>query len=465
MNPSPCLDAPSVPVSRKEKDAMRQGLYWTEAQRAAIIQLNKLADVFLRGANQRYGGIAARTKVLLLGGTGAGKTSVVRRFGTSRGWTFTSQDASAWIPAGAYATQSRPATLVALRDSVRRAPRGVIFIDEVDKLLPSASATRDSGYSTAVFSEVLGFLDQDERLAGHLWSNDDIQKLKDNFFIVAAGAFQSYLREAEQKARGGSLGFGTSEERPADFGQYLSDVSALPDEITSRFAAPPIFIGQPSRSDFQAAIQNIHRDLDVELKRPMEELLDEATQYLGGVRFLENYLTKLLIALPAPAKPIEDFDQADQENQPPEDRRTYDFFAIDTVDHVRKLNDDFFSLRVALAQVVSGLHLATVEAPLVQSSQNGFWQYLHEGSFSLWEHTCGAVSACNLCTVVSSDSSALRPLVEWQERAWKGIRDHAGDLEKLGLLSVWMKAWDLCSRVTQRQAHLSIQVANGRYQQ
>ena len=99
----------------------------------------------------------------------------------------------------------------------------------------------------------------------------------------------------------------------------------------------------------------------MELKRPLEELLNEAAGYVGGVRWLENYLTKLLIAIPAPAKPIEDFDHADQENEPPEDRRTYDFFAIDTVEHIRRLNDDFFSLRVALAQVVSGLHLVTAD--------------------------------------------------------------------------------------------------------
>src|ERR1700753_436550 len=138
MKPPLCPAAPTVPVSRRAKEARSEGIYWTEAQRVALLQLRNLANVFLRGPNQRYGGIAARTKILLLGGTGAGKTSVARSFALSCGWTFISQDASGWIPAGASATQSRPATLVALRDHVRRAARGVIFLDEVDKLLPSA---------------------------------------------------------------------------------------------------------------------------------------------------------------------------------------------------------------------------------------------------------------------------------------------------------------------------------------
>jgi hypothetical protein len=458
-----CPAPPTVPLSRKQKEATSKGLYLTAPQRAALIQLDNFAGVFRRGANQRYGGIAARTKVLLLGGTGAGKTSVARRFATSHGWDFLSQDASGWIPAGAYAAQSRPSTLVAIRDFVRRVPRGLICIDEIDKLLPSANATRESGYSTAIFAEALAFMDQDERLVGHLWSNDDIQKLKDCFFIVAAGAFQSFLREAERKARGSSLGFGTSEGRSADFGQFLSDSEALPDEIASRFAIP-IFIGQPSRADFQVAIEHIHEELGVERQRPLEELLAEAIGYVGGVRWLENYVTKILIAHPESVRPVEYDLLPESEDDPPASPRKYDFFAIDTVEHVRRLNEDAFSMRVALAHVVSGLHLAVVDNSLVQSSENEFWQYLNDGG-SFWELTCTAIEATNLCTEVSSDISRLEPLLEWQRRAWKGLRDHASNLEKLGLLSTWMKAWDLCSRVTQRQAHLSNQVAMGRYQQ
>ena len=465
MNLATCLEPPKVPVSRKEKETRTKRLYLTESQRAALLQLNNLAHVFLHGADTRYGGIAARSKALLLGGTGSGKTTVARIFAENRDWNFISFDSSGWVPVGAVA---KPPTLQVIRDHVRRLPageqtKGVICLDEVDKPWGSVSAVRDSSYSTAQLSEVLAFLDADERLLGHQWTKQDIKKLKNSFFIIGAGSFQSYLREAEKKARGGALGFGKAEEGHQDFGQFICEVGALPDEVGSRFANP-IFISPPTRADFSSAIQNIHRDLGVDMARPLSELLTEATGRLGGVRWLETYVTKILTTHPIPSKPQEsELPLKPEDKAPPADTRTFNFFAIDTTEHIRKLNDDIFSLRVALANVVSGLHVAAAQDRLVQSPDNEFWTYLNSGG-SFWERTCETVGSCGLCAEASSDLSHMAPLLEWEQRAWKGIRDHASDLETLGLLKVWMTAWDLCSRVIQRQSQLSVQVGRGTYQ-
>ena len=468
---TPCLAPPTVPVSRKEKEARDNRLYLTESQRGALIQLSNLSNVFLHGADVRYGGIAARSKALLLGGTGTGKTSVARRFAVSRGWTFISFDSSGWVPVGAHA---KPPTLLVLRDHVRRFStdaktpsgqslhdqKGVICLDEIDKPWQSVNAVRDSSYSTATLSEVLAFLDADERLLGHQWTRQDIEKLKNSFFIIGAGSFQSYLREAEKKARGGALGFGEAEKGPQDFGQFISDIQALPDEIASRFAAPAIFLQAPTRKDFSAAIENIHHDLGVTMARPMDDLVTEAMGHLGGVRWLENYVTKLLVAHPPPLRAPESEVKLTPRGERIEDLRTFNFFAADTTEHIRKLNEDIFGLRVALAHVVSGLHLAVAQDRITQSTDNGFWIYLNTGG-SFWEHTCETIATCGLCAEASSDTSHMMPLVIWEERAWKGIRDHANDLEKLNLLETWMRAWDLCSRVIQRQACLSVQVGRG----
>lgn len=470
---TPCLAPPTVPVSRKEKETRSNRLYLTESQRGALIQLSNLSNVFLHGADVRYGGIAARTKALLLGGTGAGKTSVARRFAGSQGWSFVSFDSSGWVPVGAHA---KPPTLLVLRDHVRRFltdaktpsgqtlrdQKGVICLDEIDKPWQSVNAVRDSSYSTATLSEVLAFLDADERLLGHQWTRQDIEKLKNSFFIIGAGSFQSYLREAEKKVRCGPLGFGEAEKGPQDFGQFISDIQALPDEIASRFAVPAIFIQAPTRADFSAAIENIHQDLGVAIARPMDDLVTEATGHLGGVRWLENYVTKLLVAHPPQFKAAESAVQSKPGGSEIVDSRTFNFFATDTTEHIRKLNEDNFGLRVALARVVSGLHLAVAQDRINQSSDNEFWVYLKEGDF--WEHTCRTVAACGLCAEASSDTSHILPLVIWEQRAWKGIRDHASDLKTIGLLEVWMQAWDLCSRVVQRQSCLCLQVGRGIYQ-
>ncbi len=116
-----------------------------------------------------------------------------------------------------------------------------------------------------------------------------------------------------------------------------------------------------------------------------------------------------------------------------------------------------------MAQVASGLHLAASRDLLFQKPDNSFWIYLNETG-SLWEQTCDAIATCGLCAEVSSDLSGLLLLINWEQRAWIGIRNHANDLEALGLLDVFMRAWDLCSRVVQRQSCLSAQVGRGTYQ-
>ncbi len=310
---TPVLIPPTVPVSRKGKETGGQRLYLTEAQRGALIQLNNLANVFLHGTNARYGGIAPRTKALMLGATGVGKTSVAKRFAEGRGWGFVAQDMSSWVPIGAHA---KPPTLQVLRDHIRRfqteatSPSGealppqkfVVFLDEIDKPWQSTSAVRDSSYTTAILSEALAFLDMDERLLGHQWSRQDLEKLRKCCFVIAAGSFQSFMRQAEREARRGSLGFGAEQDGRQDFGQFISDIEALPDEVASRFASPAIWIGPPTRADFTAALLHIHEDLGFEMVRPLEELLTEATGRFGGVRWLENYVTKLLSS--HPPKPV-----------------------------------------------------------------------------------------------------------------------------------------------------------------
>jgi SpoVK/Ycf46/Vps4 family AAA+-type ATPase len=166
----------------------------------AMDQLDHYAEVFLSAGTTTFGGISPRTKVLLLGGTGAGKTSVVRKFALRCEWRFVSIDSSAWIPEGS----AKPGSLVFIRDFVRSLDtdeNAVLMLDEVDKLLPAGDAALDTNWSTSVFGEVLAAIDQDERLLGHNWTMADLEKFRSSIFLVAAGAFEFYLRRAKQKAR------------------------------------------------------------------------------------------------------------------------------------------------------------------------------------------------------------------------------------------------------------------------
>ena len=452
------IEPPKVPESRKGKAELKKpSLYFTESQVDALVELHHYADVFAGAKGALYGGIAPRTKPLLLGGTGSGKTCIARRFAQSRDWDFLSYDCSAWVVAGAY---SRPPTLHVLRDYVRAHNRGVILLDELCKLLPAGTAAQQTGYTTSIFGECLAFLDADERLLGHQWSQEDIDKLKTQYFVIGAGAFEFYLRSAREKARGGALGFGARDDKPTSFATYLAETQAIPDEISSRFAAPPIFVGAPTAKDFEALIVQIHDDVGVPLQRPVAELVAEAQSALGGMRWTENYVTRLLVENPDAIHNHASTTGKEKvaSVQEPQKQNSFDFFAQDTVEHVRRLNDDLFRANLVFARMTSALAVARLEGKISERLQ----VYLNDGT-PMVDHIFRAICACGLCAEASADDSGSRPLVEWIERSWQGIRDYTPELENAGLLQLWHEGWDVVNRVCQRRSWLSAAVARGRY--
>ena len=446
----PCLEAPRVPERRVILN--KTPLYYTQSQLQALVDLHYYAEVFTRSSGVSCGGIKPRTKCLLLGGTGSGKTHVARSFAQSRKWSFTSVDSSAWIPEGS----SKTSTLRLLRDYIRKQPVGVIMLDEIDKLVPSGSAAIQQHWSISCWGEAICILDQDERLLSHEWTRDDISKLQ-SFFFVAAGAFEFYLREAKRKARGCRLGFGTDENKPENFAAFLSNAGALPDEIATRFA-PPIFIGSPSREDYAKAIEEIHNNLGVTLTRPIEALVEEAEASQGGMRWCETYLTGLLREHPEASQKSKSKEQGGEEKiQGKEKAETFDFFSTDTVEHVRQLNGDIFSLNSVLAKITSTLSIA-IECGKVPEK---LWPYLNAGVPFL-DHTDSVISSCGICAEISSDPG-YQVLYEWLMRVWEGIRSHSLDLQNCGLLPLWLEAYDLSNRVCQRRLHLGASIARGRY--
>jgi hypothetical protein len=432
----------------------------------ALEQLDHYAEVFLSASGRSFGGIAPRTKVLLLGGTGSGKTSITRRFAERRDWKFLSIDSSAWIPEGS----SKPGTLVFLRNYIRSLgadERAVVMFDEVDKLLPAGDAALDTNWSTSLFGEVLAAIDQDERLLGHNWTQKDLEKFRSSIFLVAAGAFEFYLRKARQKARGGSLGFGNEGAKSPSFAQFLDQSQAIPSEISSRFASPPVFIQSPTVGDFERVIKKIHEDLGFPASRPVEELAIEAASSVGGLRWAENYVTGLLFEHPelVPPPPVNekaaDPDAWDNFDKTV-DNTKFDFFSPDSTHHVRALNDDVFALHRVLVRMVSALAIAESERRLPTSTEDSLHRYLCEPE-PITEQIHRALSVCDICADVSPECTGILRLQNFTMRLWEGIRAASPGLQKSGLLDLWHEAFDLCGRVNQRRYNLCRAAASGRY--
>lgn len=465
MNASPPIEPPTIPKPRAL--ACNKTKFLTDSQTAALEQLDHYAWVFRSANGRRFGGIAPRTKILLLGGTGSGKTAVTKRFAARHRWNFLSIDSSAWIPEGS----SKPSTLLYIRNYVRSLNPdeiGVLMLDEADKLLPAGDGALQSNWSISLFGEALAAIDQDSRLLGHSWTKEDLEKYRSSVFLVAAGAFEFYLRKARENAKGGHLGFGPGDEKQHSFSEFLSNSQAIPDEISSRFA-PPIFIQSPTENDFERVIDKIHQDLGFPPDRPVKALAAGAVASIGGLRWAENYVTRLLCEHPEVTKPAPG---GQQETKAQSEHSAlgksansfgdYDFFAPDTTHHVRLLNDDVFALHRVLSRMVSALAVAAAENRLPVAADDALAKYLNN-PVAFAEHTAQGLSACTICSDVSPEIFGDAVLQDFIVRLWDGIRDFSPGLQKAGLLDLFQETFDLCGRVCQRRFHLSKSVARGRY--
>jgi hypothetical protein len=217
--------------------------YPTESQGAALHKLHEVADVFSKTGDNRLAGLRPGCRrVLLVGSSGAGKTAVAGQFATECGVPLLCIDGGSWVVTGSLKTS----TLRVLRDFIRSCEdsvgihgealpglQGVLYLDELCKLLPDQESLSQSHWSLGVAAETIAVADADTRLLAHDWSPRDVQRLRANFILVAGGAFASAMIQARQSAERGSLGFGATPEKET----YSSKIKQfLPEEILSRFS-------------------------------------------------------------------------------------------------------------------------------------------------------------------------------------------------------------------------------------
>jgi hypothetical protein len=425
--------------------------YATTSQKAGLQRLHALADVFTRVGDGTLGTFRPLLRPLLIGATGCGKSTLVREFARQRDWGFLAVDAGSWLIQGAF---SKPPTLRLIRDHVRAFPRTCLFIDECCKLMPTGHDA-NSGWYTSVFAEFLGLYDTSERLLGHEWTRADIQRFRESCFLIAGGAFTSALKQAQASAMRGGLGFGQA--GPIAGATHSSKIGEiLPPEIFLRFHSSHLVLEAPSRDDYARAIEMIHADLKVEREKPIKELIDEAQASGNGVRWVPEYLTRVLLANPTalPVKPAADAPK------PPEG---YDFFSPEASRYSHDITNYSFELRGVLARIraeIQSQHDLVRENP-----SKAFSRYLlgsERGDFP--GILMGALMASNACVGIGEDDSAtLNPLMRWREEAWLGLDRFAGELSRCGLLDLFSRSWDLTSRIAELRATLSQMVAAGKF--
>ena len=268
----------------------------TPSQQKAYARL----DFFFRIGMMRirpFQGIKPRPFPLLVGPSGCGKTFLVSTLASEYDLSFFSVNINNWIVRGAKA-DLKP-TMSQIAEYVQSNDRGVIFIDEVNKL--KKSHTGESAWTADIFTEVIALLDRDGRLE-NMGFHGALEKLKKNFIIVGAAAFHEEWMDSLRS--GALIGFAPAEVSEKDqedkFTKIIQKQESVPEELLNRFNDRLIVIMPPTKEEYAGRITSIRNYYELPPLFPDElnRLADEAVESGKMMRWLEGYVTDCLDHVP-----------------------------------------------------------------------------------------------------------------------------------------------------------------------
>jgi ATP-dependent Clp protease ATP-binding subunit ClpX len=192
-----------------------------------------------------------KSNVLVLGPTGSGKTLLAKTVAKYLDVPFVVADATSLTEAGYVGddVESMIVRLVAAADGdIERAQRGIVFIDEIDKIArksESASITRDvsgEGVQQALLKLVEGTICRIPQSGKRKNPNSDMIEVDTtNILFIAGGAFVGLSDLIVNRVEGNSIGFGATVAKTRKSNSYLEQVT--PDDLT-KFGMIPEFTGR-----------------------------------------------------------------------------------------------------------------------------------------------------------------------------------------------------------------------------